>query len=175
VFRRKSHKLIALLGLPFKQYRGNRSWSYYDGATLHVSNVDDETFDHEIGHFIAATKQERKLTDWGLGRGPEHPSEEEIKKLNLPRTLPPRLHDNRTKAQDAYQAKKESTASIYGIAVSYVFGKKNEWRQHAHLHSWDDAEHACDLFCLIRPTEHYNLKAGLTKTLALLNELNGRL
>lgn len=175
MFRRQTHKLLRLLGLPLKEYRGKRSWSYYDGSILHVTNIDDETMDHEIGHFLGATKRERKLVDWGLGRGPEHPSEDEVKRLSLPNTLPPRNYDDRTKASDARQAKKESTASLYGIAVSYVFGKKNEWRDHAHMHGWDDAEHACDLFCLIRPTEHYDLKNGLTKVLAQLNELKGRL
>jgi hypothetical protein len=174
MFRRSSHKLVNLLGLPIMQHRGKRSWSFFDGTTLHVSNVDDETFDHEVGHFLAATKKERKLPEWGLGRGPEFPSDDELERCDIVVNIPRRLHENRTTAEDRHQSKKESTASIYGIAVTYVFGKKNEWREHAHLHGWDDAEHACDLPCLIRPTEHYDLKAGLTKVLARLKELKGR-
>lgn len=175
MFRRKSRKLAELLGLSIKTHRGKFSWSFYDGATLHVSNVDDETFDHEVGHFLAATKRERKLPEWSLGRGPEFPTDDEIERCDLVVNIPRRLHENRTTARDSLEAKRESTASLYGIAVAFVFGKPNEWRKHAHLHNWDHAGHACDLFCLIRPTEHYDLKSGLTKVLAQLSELNGRL
>lgn len=148
----------------------------YDGKTAHLSTACTlETVDHEIGHFLAATLKERKLPEWGLGRGPEFPPDETLEKFDLVVSVARPNYSNRTTAKDAHESKKESTASLYGIAVSYTIGTKNEWREHANLHQWDRAAVACDLFCLISDTEHYNLKNGLTKVLAQLDQKKGLL
>lgn len=174
--REQRRVLASLLGLQVRIYGHDRSWTFYDGKTLHVSRACTmETVDHEIGHFLGATLKERKLPEWGLGRGPEFPSDEILEKFGIIANVARPNYSNRTTAKDNHEAKKESTASLYGIAVSYTIGAKNEWREHANLHQWDRAAVACDLFCLISDTEHYNLKNGLTKVLARLAELKGRL
>jgi hypothetical protein len=176
VFKGNRLRIAEALGLTIKVYADDRKWGVYDGKTLHCSSEwENEEVDHEIGHFLAATKSERTKPEWGLDRGPEYPLDEGILEHNgIAIRLDRPEYSKRTVSRDEYESKKESTASLYGIAVTFLFGKKNEWREHAAAHQWDRAEVACDLFCMISDTEHFDLKNGLTKVLAQLGGLKVR-
>ena len=172
--------LASHFGIAVKSYEDSIKWIYYDGDTIHLSSrCVNEDIEHEIGHFLAATVKERKLPDYGLGRGPMHPGQARVARFNLV-TEDRILKYEEKQAQEPtseFQARrlresnKESAASLFGIAVTYRFGKKDEWRNHAEGHNWDRSEHACDLFCLIRSTEHYHLKSRLEKVIKTLDAI----
>jgi len=160
------------LGLKIKVYDHDRTWSLYDGKIVHISSANHERdIDHEMGHFIAATKRERTKPEWGLERGPDYPNDEILKEFKLPDLVIRPNYSDRTTKEDKRQAKKESTASLFGIAVTYLIGAKDEWRAHADSHQWDRSGTACDLYCLIADTEHFDLKTRLTKALALIRSV----
>lgn len=169
MFKPNRVRLATCLGCSIKAYRHPSSWSFYDGKALHISSgCDNETVDHELGHYLAATQRERTKPEWGLERGPEFPRDDILQDVDLVVNIPRTLYEDFTPAQHKQHTKRESTASLLGIAVTYTIGTKNEWREHADMHQWDKASTACDLFCLIKDTEHYNLKGRLTKALARL-------
>lgn len=162
-------KLAKKLGLTFKLYNHDRSWSVYDGKIVHASTViPDNDIDHEIGHFLAATARERTKPDWGLGRGPDYPHDEVRAEFGIPDLVQRPNWDTRNKREDELRDVREGAASLFGIAVTYTFGPKNAWRKHADSHTWDRSAVACDLFCLIADTDKYHLKNRLTKVLAHL-------
>lgn len=169
MFKPNRVRLANRLGCAIKVYRHPSSWSFYDGKALYLSSgCDNETVDHELGHFLAATKRERTKSEWGLERGPEFPNDEVLESLDISVRIPRTFYEDFTPTEHNLHLKRESTASLLGIAVSYTIGTKNEWRDHADLHQWDKSGTACDLFCLIKDTEHHDLKGRLTKTLAQL-------
>jgi hypothetical protein len=168
-------KIAKKLGLTIKVHKHDRAWNLYDGKVAHVSSaVPDIDIDHEIGHFLAATARERTRPEWGLGRGPEYPHEEILQEFGLPDLVKRHSWDTRNKAEDDRAEAREGAASLFGIAVTYVFGPKDAWRKHATSHTWDRGGVACDLFCLIADTDKYYLKNRLTKVLAQLTQLKGR-
>jgi hypothetical protein len=170
--RSKRITVANLLGLPIKSYGDTANWGFYDGKLLHISSsLSLMDIDHEIGHFLAASLKQRKTHEFGLGKGPAYPDHEIAEKFKLPI----KVINNRGREFEESAGRKESMASLFGIAVTYVFDKKDEWRNHASSHNWDDAATACDLQCLIRPTEHFNLKNRLAQVLAQLNQIKARL
>ena len=165
-------KFAKKLGLTVKAYDHDRTWSIYDGKVVHISSANPaRDIDHEIGHFLAATARERTKPEWGLERGPDYPHDEILAEFGLRDLVKRSTYDQRTTKEDARQAAKESMASLFGITVTYVIGAKDEWREHANLHTWDRSGTACDLFCLIADTEHFKLKNRLTKLLDQLRSV----
>lgn len=167
--------LAKKLGLKIKIYNHDRTWGLYDGKIVHISSASPvRDIDHEIGHFLAASARERTKPEWDLGRGPDYPHEDVMQMFGLKDLVNPRTWEDRNPAKDKYADKREGMASLLGIAVTYVIGKKDEWREHADWHTWDRSNTACDLFCLIRDTDHHMHKNRLTKVLAQLNIIMGR-
>ena len=130
---------------------------------------------------MAATSKERRLPEFGLGEGPAYPGVAVLEKFNI--TISKRIFDyeimqsrlppSTYEARHANESKKETIASLFGVAVSYKLGKKGEWRKDAVALGWESAVHSCDLFCLIRSTEHYYLKGKLGKVLKLIDAAEG--
>lgn len=169
---KKRIAMAVFLGVPVKLYKDDiQKWCFYDGKMMHFSSgLSIIDLDHEIGHFLAANQRERTKWEWGLGEGPNYPDDEAIRvhtlnsKMKMDRPVDPFDKDYERRHN------KEAAASIYGIAITYTIGKKNQWRDHASDHNWDGTEHACNLFCLIRPSPHFYLKNRLTKLLHRLEE-----
>lgn len=126
----KRIKLANFLGIKMQHHQTPGKWIFYDGTTIHFGKTCPPIhIDHEIGHWFAASEEERLLPEWGLGAGFNYPSKKIA--LKISNTLQTKEHPITEEMQS-----KESLAAIYGVAIAELINDETTYYGQKDLPSW---------------------------------------
>lgn len=92
----------------------------WDGHLACLYNQSGPNITHEVAHWLLASEDQKKLTDFGIGIGPES-------------TYVP--DDSSHLKYKSISASQESSASVLGIAIQYAIGIPS--RETMLYHSWE--------------------------------------
>lgn len=124
ILKRKIKSLAKRTKCPLNWTRTPGDTFQWDGNDVACKKQKASNIIHDIAHFVIASREQRKIIDFGLGAGPDTGNQSEANKAEL-------------KHRHISVDQQEVEASALGILWEKGFGM--DWKDTADYHNWDSA------------------------------------
>lgn len=135
--------IIDYLGIPTTDNDPQYGFQY-DGNAISIKNISVSALLHEISHWLLASETERKLIDYGLGRGPDT-GRKNPDAQNKADEVKIKI-ESLILSKDTMHLTNDSYASLLGIAFEAALGY--DISKTTMVHNWasEDCKKSDDMF-----------------------------